>query len=58
MQLNGTSLQMVYKVYRCSICGELYFEEKEGPLTADDICPECGATYMSYVDITDEYYNS
>lgn len=46
------------KVYQCSVCGELYFEEIEGPLTPDFVCPSCGATYLSFVDITDEYYNS
>ena len=45
------------RVYECSICGELYFEEKEGPLTEDYVCPECGASYLSFVDITDEYNN-
>lgn len=48
----------VMKVYQCSVCGELYFEEIEGPLTPDFVCPSCGATYLSFVDITDEYYNS
>jgi rubredoxin len=48
---------MTYRVYRCSVCGELYFEQLSGPLTEDYVCPECGASYMSYVDITDEYNN-
>ena len=46
------------KIYQCSVCGELYFEEKEGPLTRDYYCVECGASYASFVDITDEYNNT
>lgn len=46
------------RVYRCSVCGELYIEEKQGPLMPDYYCVECGASYQSFVDITDEYYNS
>lgn len=48
---------MTYRVFQCSICGEYYFEQEEGPLTEDYLCPNCGATYWSFVDITDEYNN-
>jgi len=60
MLSNGTSSQTEcsMKVYRCQVCGELYFEEKEGPLTPDYFCRECGASYESFVDITNEYNNS
>lgn len=48
---------MTYRVFQCSICGEYYFESEEGILTEDYICTNCGATYHSFVDITDEYIN-
>jgi formylmethanofuran dehydrogenase subunit E len=43
------------KIYECSVCGEYYFESENGPLTEDYVCTNCGANYMSFIDITDEY---
>lgn len=58
----------MYKVYVCVVCGELYNEEHGDPEAGlpagtkyEDIpdwwvCPECGATKNSLVEI-DEYTN-
>lgn len=46
---------MLPRVYQCSVCGEYYFESEEGPLTEDYVCINCGATYQSFVDITNEF---
>ena len=45
------------RIYQCSICGEYYFESAHGPLKEDYVCTNCGASYQSFVDITDEYNN-
>jgi|TARA_B100000085_G_C18527599_1_gene506511 rubredoxin len=45
------------RIYQCSICGEYYFESEHGPLKEDYVCTNCGASYQSFVDITDEYNN-
>jgi formylmethanofuran dehydrogenase subunit E len=49
---------MTHRVFQCSVCGEYYFESEEGVLTEDYVCINCGATYQSFVDITDEFNNS
>jgi len=48
---------MTHRVFQCSVCGEYYFESEEGVLTPDYVCINCGATYQSFVDVTDEFYN-
>ena len=59
MQSNGINSQTEYRKYICSICGEIYDEEKGDPdgglppgTKYEDIpdywrCPECGATKKS-----------
>lgn len=45
------------KKYRCTICGYIYDEAKEGKpfasLPADWACPLCGATKDLFVEVKD-----
>ena len=55
MGMTTSALSGTPKIWQCSVCGEYYFESEKGELQEDYICENCGASYTSFVDITDDY---
>ena len=40
--------------YKCPVCGYIYNEEKEGPLSELDVCPKCKVPSNMFKPLVEE----